>query len=393
MPRRSTLAAAVLLLASPALAGCTSGSSDERPRADEPGEKAPAAEPVTVTTNVGKRAVAVDTMLRVRAEHGTLRSVDVRSEAGRLAGDVAADGRSWRATERLEPGTRYRVRSVAQHADGQRVVRTTAFTTEDLTLDEQTFAAVAPLDGETVGVGMPVIVTFDVPVTDRASMQRHMSVTSTPRQPGTWHWVDDREAHWRPRSYWRPGTEVSVDLAINSVDAGNGIYGQEDRHVEFEIGDAVVSKVDVAAHRMRVFVNGELARTIPISAGKPGWETRSGTKVIMEKFERKRMNAETIGVDRDDPEHYDLANVKYAMRVTHSGEFLHAAPWSAGAQGSANVSHGCVGMSVADAAWIFGVSKRGDVVEVTGSDRRMTLYNGYGDWNAPFSEYAEKSAL
>src|SRR3990170_759074 len=220
-----------------------------------------------------------------------------------------------------------------------------------------------------------------------------MTVTSAPRQPGTWHWVNDNEVHWRPRTYWRAGSHVTVDLDINSVDAGGGIYGQESRHVEFDIGDSVVSRIDVAANTLRVFVNGDLARTIPISAGKPGWETRSGTKVIIEKFRRKRMNAATIGVDRDDPEYYNLSNVQYALRVTYSGEFLHAAPWSVGSQGSANVSHGCVGMSVADAAWLYDITKRGDVVEVTGSDRQMTLYNGYGDWNLDFADYRTGSAL
>ena len=395
MPRSSLAGVAAIVLTCSALAGCTSQSSAERPNADEPSASAstPAPEPVQVSTNVGRRDVAVDELLRVRAKHGTLRKVTVTSEAGRLAGGLTKDGRTWAATGRLEPGLRYEVRTVAENSAGERAARTTSFRTDDLTLDEQTYAAVAPLAGETVGVGMPVIVTFDIPVTDRAAFERHMTVTSQPRQVGTWHWVSDQEAHWRPKTYWRPGTHVTVDVDVNSIDAGNGIYGQESRHVEFEIGDSVVSRIDVAAHEMQVFINGGLARTIPISAGKPGWETRSGTKVIIEKYREKRMDASTIGVDRDDPEYYNIGNVEYAMRVTYSGEFLHAAPWSVGSQGSANVSHGCVGMSTADAAWLYNLTKRGDVVEVTGSDRHMTLYNGYGDWNADFASYKEGSAL
>ena len=41
------------------------------------------------------------------------------------------------------------------------------------------------------------------------------------------------------------------------------------------------------------------------------------------------------------------------MRLTYSGEFLHAAPWSVGSQGYANVSHGCTGMSTANAQWLY----------------------------------------
>ena len=386
--------AATMVVACAALASCTAestdGSGEPTPSA---AEGTPTAPPVRISTNVAEAEVAVDEVLQVSAVNGTLRKVRVVSGAGELAGRLTAGGTTWRATGRLEPGQRYEVRGVAEDESGKRVVRTSSFRTDDLTLDEQTYASVAPLAGETVGVGMPVIVTFDIPVTDRASMERHMSVGSSPRQAGTWHWVSDQEVHWRPKSYWQPGTHVTVDLDINSVHAGGGVYGQESRRVEFDIGDSVVSKVDVDRHQMQVFVNGALARTIPISAGKEGWETRSGTKVIIEKFAEKRMNAATIGVDRDDPEYYNLARVKYAMRVTYSGEFLHAAPWSEGSQGSANVSHGCVGMSTEDARWLYGLTKRGDVVEVTGSDRWMTLYNGYGDWNASFATYAEGSAL
>ena len=57
------------------------------------------------------------------------------------------------------------------------------------------------------------------------------------------------------------------------------------------------------------------------------------------------------------------------MRVTYSGEFIHAAPWSVGSQGYANVSHGCTGMSTANADWLYHMTVRGDVVEYVGTDR------------------------
>jgi lipoprotein-anchoring transpeptidase ErfK/SrfK len=345
-----------------------------------------------VSTNVGRTPVKVDEVVEVTSEDGTLERVVVRAAGERLDGRVAQQGTSWTASDRLEPGLRYRVRAVAVDAEGMRTTHRSSFRTEALPLERQTYPSIAPLQGETVGVGMPVIVQFDVPVTDRASIERHLSVENSANQKGSWHWVSAHEVHWRPRTYWKPGTEVTVDADINSVAAGKGVYGQESRTVSFRIGDAVVSKVDVAAHTMQVFVNGELQRVMPVSAGKPGFITRSGTKVIIEKVRDKVMDAATLGISESDPEYYRL-DVEYAMRVTYSGEFLHAAPWSAGSQGVANVSHGCVGMATDNAAWLFDITKRGDVVEVTGSDRQMTLYNGYGDWNASFEEYAEGSAL
>lgn len=338
------------------------------------------------------RAVPIGQPVELTAEGGEL--TDVRAETAdgtALAGRVR-DG-AWVSTGRLEPGTDYVVRGSARRSDGSTVTRPVRFRTQELTLDEQTFASVAPLAGETVGVGMPVVVTFDLPVADQAAFERHMTVTSTPAQPGTWHWLSDTEAHYRPRTYWQAGTDVSVDIDVNSVPAGNGIYGQESRTVDFQVGDAHVYKVNARTHQMQVFSNGDLLRTLPVTTGKPGFTTRSGTKVIMEMFEERRMNSETVGISADDPEAYDIDDVQWAMRLTHSGEFIHAAPWSVGSQGRANVSHGCTGLSTADAGWLYAMTRRGDVVEYTGTDRWMTLDNGYGDWNATYADYQAGSAL
>jgi lipoprotein-anchoring transpeptidase ErfK/SrfK len=393
--RRTALVAAALALTG-SLVACSSTS--EGPAASGGGAGAsgasekPRVAPVRLDTSFADpTSVPIDHPVTVRTSGGTLADVEVTSAAGTLAGKVS-DG-AWTSTTLLEPGTDYTITADATRSDGESVQRTRSFHTVDLTLDEQTFAAVAPLAGETVGVGMPVIVTFDLPVTDKALFEKHMRVTSTPAQKGSWYWLNDREAHFRPATYWRAGTEVSVDLDINSLPAGNGIYGQESREVSFNIGDAHVYKVNAQTHQMQVFSNGRLLRTLPITTGKPGFVTRSGTKVIIEKFAKKRMNSETVGINRNSPEAYDIDDVKWAMRVTYSGEFIHAAPWSVGSQGYANVSHGCTGLSTADAGWLYAMSRRGDVVEYTGTDRQMTLENGYGDWNLAPAAWKAGSAL
>jgi lipoprotein-anchoring transpeptidase ErfK/SrfK len=391
---RALVAAAALALLAPALAACDSGSVADTvtPGGDE--ETTPAVAPLRIRTNVARTDVPITREVRLTASGGTLRAVRVTSSEGPLSGELSKDQKSWVANGRLEPGVAYRIHSTGVRSDGKKVVKNQQFRTHDLTLDEQTYPSVAPLAGETVGVGMPVIVTFDIPVTDKASIEKHMSVSATPRQPGSWHWMSDQEVHWRPRHYWQAGTDVAVDVDINSIPAGGGIFGQESRHVEFNVGDAHVYKVNMDTHQMRVMSNGSLLRTIPITTGEePKFTTRSGVKVILEKFRTKRMNSETIGIDRDSPDGYDIDDVEYAMRVTYSGEFVHAAPWSVADQGSANVSHGCTGMSTANAGWLYNMSRRGDVVEYTGTDRQMELTNGYGDWNLDFADWASGSAL
>ena len=390
---RALAAAASLALLAPALAACDSGPRAEQGTASDSETKAAVA-PLKIRTNVARDGVRIDREVELRATGGELRSVRVTSPAGPLPGELSKNGKSWVSSGRLEPGVAYRIHSVGTRSDGKKVVRDQQFRTEDLTLDEQTYPSVAPLAGETVGVGMPVIVTFDIPVTDKASIEKHMSVQATPRQPGAWHWISDQEVHWRPKSYWKAGSTVDVDVDINSIPAGGGIYGQESRHVQFDVGDANIYKVNMDTHQMRVFSNGSLLRTIPITTGEePKFTTRSGVKVILEKFREKRMNSETVGIDRNSPDGYDIDDVEYAMRVTYSGEFVHAAPWSVSSQGSANVSHGCTGMSTANAGWLYNMTKRGDVVEYTGTDKPMTLTNGYGDWNLDFASWSAGSAL
>ena len=152
----------------------------------------------------------------------------------------------------------------------------------------------------------------------------------------------------------------------------------------------MVTQVDAQSHTATVFRDGERVRTMPITTGKAGFETRSGVKVIVSKERTRLMDAATGGTDPSDPEYYRL-EVEYAMRVTYSGEFLHAAPWSVGSQGSANVSHGCVGMSTANAQWLYDLSNVGDVVEVTGTSNPQNLGNGITVWNEGWKEWLADS--
>lgn len=350
---------------------------------------------VTSSIKPGARHVDLERRLKLRVTQGTFEEVQVTGPRGVIVkGHLSPDKTRWVSRTPLQAASRYRITSSAVDADGRGVSYESGFRTRTLTLDEQTYPSFVPVEGQTVGVGMPVIIRFDVPVTDKASIERHLKVITQPAQAGAFHWLSDNEVHWRPRNYWRPGTDVTVKADIGGVPAGDGIYGQMDRQVKFHVGDAMVSKVDMNTHQMRVFRNGKLINTIPITTGEqPKFTTRSGIKVIVEKYRHKRMSSETIGIDPDSADGYDLDDVEYAMRVTYSGEFVHSAPWSVASQGNSNVSHGCTGMSPSNAAWFYNNSKVGDVVEYTGTDKPMDLTNGFGDWNVAFSAYRAGSAL
>ena len=400
---RSRPVIAGLMVSALALSGCslTSNASDEPGSTPARAGEAPSAaeqqqSAAVVASNIkpGAQEVDLTRTLRLTVQDGTFEDVAVTTRRGApVQGRLSADKTRWVSQQPLTSGTRYRVASTAVDADGLQKSFSSGFRARVLSLDEQTYPSFVG-DGQTVGVGMPVIVRFDVPVTDKAAIEKELEVTSSPAQVGAFHWISDNEVHWRPKTYWKPGTKVSVKADVGGVPAGNGIYGQVDRTMNMTIGSAMVSKVDMNSHQMQVFRNGKLLRTIPITTGEqPKFTTRSGTKVIVEKFRQKRMNSETVGIDPDSADGYDIDDVEYAMRVTYSGEFIHAAPWSVGSQGAANVSHGCTGMSTANAGWLYENSKVGDVVEYTGTDRGTDLTNGFGDWNTSFADYKSGSAL
>lgn len=379
------------------LQACASGTS-ATPTPSEQVSSSPvsATSAAKIRSNVaGGRDVELDKKVKVTVAAGTFSEVAVNGPEGKkVQGKLSPDQTRWVSTGTLSADSRYRVTGLAKDDAGVQKNYRSNFHTRALSLDEQTYASFVPLDGQTVGVGMPVIVRFDIAITDRAAIERHLSVTSKPAQVGAFHWMSSQEVHWRPKTYWQPGTQVSVKADIGGVPAGNGIYGQEDREINFAVGRSMVSKVDMNTHEMRVFRDGKLQRTIPITTGEqPKYTTRSGIKVIVEKFRHKRMNSETIGIDPNSADGYDLDDVEYAMRVTYSGEFVHAAPWSVGSQGSANVSHGCTGLSTANAGWLYDNSIVGDVIEYVGTGRGTSLDNGFGDWNASFADYKAGSAL
>jgi lipoprotein-anchoring transpeptidase ErfK/SrfK len=354
-----------------------------------------AKDPITLSPNVAEKArdVKVDTLVQIRADDGVLTKASLRTADGKQTIGGQLTDTSWTATERLEPGTTYSLSATGTGDDGTSGTVRRSFTTQKLTLAQQTYPSVAPLKGETVGVGMPVIVTFDLPVKDRALFEKHMVVTTDKDVTGSWTWFSDRVAHFRPETCWPARTEVRVHLSLNSLPAGSGVYGQQDQDVKFHVGAQVVSTVDVAKHQLRYTVDGRAEKTIPVTTGDNSHRTREGIKVIMEKFSSIDMDAATTGVDSEDPGYYNIKDVRWAMRLTNSGEFLHSAPWSVGAQGNANVSHGCTGMSPANAQWLYQHSRRGDVVKYVGSPRSLEDRNGWTDWNVPWSTWTEGSAL
>jgi lipoprotein-anchoring transpeptidase ErfK/SrfK len=401
-------AVAVLLLTAAACGGGgnPSSNSSSDPKAPASGASsasasptAPPPEQVNMTANVadGASKVTVDTVVKATAAAGTLTKVKLafsytdrsgRSVKGTVPGQVSKDHRSWTAADRLEPAATYQLSMSGKNSVGDSRTISRSFTTQSLRLNQQVWPTLFPQPKSKVGIGMPVVLTFDIPVKNKKEFQKNLHVTSSPAQTGTWRWYSSTQVRFRPRHYWKPGTKVTVRANLNGVKAGAGVYGQKSVVTSFKVGRSLVTKINLASDVGKVYRNGKLVRTIYVSGGKPGWVTRSGVKLIMAKEYNKVMTNEMIGAK----EHYRLT-ARYALRITNSGEFLHSAPWNTSHFGRNNASHGCVGMSNANAGWLYSNTLIGDPVVTTGTNRRVEDGNGWSDWNLSYAQYKKGSAL
>jgi len=391
--RRGRLAVPALV-ATLFLAGCAAdGTAGPAP---EP-EPTATAEPVLVGAT---GEVPYDQPVTLRVQDGTFESVAVIAEGGaELSGAVDDDGSSWVSARPPLPGAAYTVTTEVADEVGDPVSLTGAFTVGAVPDSNRLTLTLQPGDGDVVGVGAPIVVRFDQEVTEQAAVEEAMHVASHPQVVGSWHWVSSTEAHFRPQEYWPAGTRVGVNLDLNGVQAGDGLWGGRAYTYEFRIGKAQVATVDAARHRMTVRVDGARVGTWDASLGRPEFATRNGIYVVLSKDETKQMTSCSAGITchKNSPEYYDL-EVDWSVRLTWSGTFVHSAPWSEGSQGNTNVSHGCINLSDANGRKYFRMARYGDVVEVTNSTRGASDLVARGDpgmvdWNQRWSDYVAGSAL
>ncbi|GAA2213714.1 Ig-like domain-containing protein [Nonomuraea monospora] len=367
------------------IAGCTSA---EQPVKIQKQVVPPPA--LAISPAHGTKKVPPDIGIGVKVTDGRVTGLTVVDAKGHeIAGNLGPDG-TWRPTWPLKPATEYTVRAQATGADGRQLVtERAAFTT--LKPKHVLETGLSPLNGEKVGVGMPIQVLLSKPVSrleDRVAVERSLTVHMSKPVEGAWSWVSDREVQFRPRAYWPAGERVTVVAHLAGLRIGRGVWGAKDRSVTFTVGPEHVTTIRNKTHRAIVRKNGEVVRKIPVSLGKPGYESWSGTMIAQEKAENFLMDSATIGI----PGEY-LHHTKWNVRMTYSGMFFHAAPWSTGAQGHRNVSHGCVNAGTGDARWFYNFTQRGDIIKVTGTSQRLQFGNGPTPWAKSWEEWVAGSAI
>jgi lipoprotein-anchoring transpeptidase ErfK/SrfK len=243
-----------------------------------------------------------------------------------------------------------------------------------------------------IGVGQPITVQFDHSVTNKKAVQAALTVTTVPSQPGAWYWISSEQLDYRAQTYWQAGTTITLTAKVYGLNLGGGVYGSTDRTATYKVHDALIAKADGNTEKMQIFDNGTLINTLPISMGKTTTPTHNGPHVISEKAQSVQMNSCTYGVCPPDPRAYNETEF-WDERISNSGEYVHENPATVGVQGAANVSHGCINLSSANAQWFFAKFGIGDVVEVTNSGGPiLPIWDRYGDWEIPWSTWQAGNA-
>ena len=345
---------------------------------------------LTATVRDGSVGVLVDQPINVAVRGGVLGSVTMVDDAGdSVPGVLSPDGLDWTATEPRDYNKQYTITAKSLGLGGAST-RTIAF--ESHSPANLTMPYLMPNDGEVVGVGQAIAVRFDENIPDRVAAEKAIVVTTDPPVVGAFYWLSNQEVRWRPRDFWAPGTTVDVAVNTFGLDLGEGLYGQRNRNARFSIGDRLIGTADDSTKTLTVRRNGQVVTTMPISMGKNSTPTPNGTYTIGDRYRNLIMDSSTFGVPSNSPDGYRL-EVDWATQMSYSGVYVHAAPWSVGSQGSANVSHGCINVSPANAQWFFNNSKRGDVIEVRGTvGSVLPGTEGLGDWNIPWEQWKAGNA-
>ncbi|WBB70889.1 Ig-like domain-containing protein [Micromonospora sp. WMMD812] len=382
--RRLTLLGVTVAAAPLVLVGCT----DDRDHEGRHGKAAPPE--LTVTPGDQARDVPISAEVGTRVAGGRITGVRITDDKGKeVKAEPREDGSSWVPSAPLQPKRTYTAEVTATGDSGKTTTRKTTFTTMPKSTKPAVTSTLYFAGNRTYGTAMPVTVAFDPPIPKeaRADVQRRLFVKTNPPQPGAWSWVGDgSQVYYRAPDFWKPGTSISVRAGLAGLPIGKDLVGDDERTATSKIGKQVSLEIDNATKQMSVLRDGKLLRKIPVSMGKPSTPTSSGKMVIMEKHQFTTFDT------RGSADPY-VVDVEDAQRLTWGGEFIHAAPWSEGDQGSTNVSHGCTNVSNEAADWLMNTTQVGDLVTIKGTEVPLTEGNGWTAWNVSWDEYVKGSAL
>ncbi len=380
------LAAAVSLLA----AGCAAAPVATRLNAQAVAGKTAktVARYLKITPAPGTKDANPSDGITVRAVNGgKVTKVTVRTGGDPVTGTLSAGGESWHSAWTLGTAQSYTVTAAGTDSAGHPVTATSTFSTLSpaRVFHTEIFEGV----NQTYGVGMPIMLIFDQPITNKAAVERSLSIATSKPVIGAWYWDGSQQLDFRPRDYWPANTTVSFTGHLNGVEGAPGMFGVHNLTQTFDIGQSVIAVASTTAHHTLIFVNGVQKYDWPISTGRATLPTPDGTYLTVHKGNPVRMIG---GGPKGSPGYYNEL-VYWAVRFTFSGDYYHSAPWSVVDQGFTNVSHGCVNLPPADAQIYYQMAVPGDPITITNSPKAGNWDDGWTEWFLSWTQYLQGSAL
>lgn len=383
--RRVAALGAAVVLAGTALVGCTIDSGSEAAESETTVEEV-RDEPAEISVEDGAEEVEPGVPVTVTAGKG-LKEVTMTNDEGKVVESKLNDDKTeWTTDEPLGYGRQYTVEATTETGKTSQASFTTA------SPSGQTYVSVGPLDGEEVGVAQAVTFYFDYAPSDRQAVIDAITVETSNDTEGAFFWLDPNQLAWRPKEYWEPGTEVTVNADVYGRDLGDGIFGAENTSSSFTIGDDVRTVVDNNTKKLTVYKDDEEIKSFPIALGEDGsFDTPNGLYVVGDRADHMRMDSRSYGLSLEAGGY--VTDVDYATQLSWSGIYVHSAPWAIGAIGNYNTSHGCVNAKPDDALWYMNNVKRGDPVEIKNTKgETLSGYDGLGYWNIDWDTWKHGNA-
>lgn len=369
-------AAAALAVLVAACSGSGSGAGGNTHGSSGHKAKPASAAQLTITPVNGAKNVDPSAGITVAARSGSIKNVTVRTAGDTVTGGFSDGGKAWHSQWALDVSQSYTVTATSN--SGAVVTSSFRTLTPGQTFQTQIFEGYK----QTYGVGMPIILSFSQPITDKAAVEQSLQVATSTPVVGAWYWDGSQTLVFRPRDYWPVGTTVSFTGHLNGVKGGPGLYGYHTLTQSFDIGPSLIAIANTATHHTQIFYNGKLRYYWPISSGRPGDDTPDGSYLAIEKHNPVEMVGPGYRI-----------SVPWSVRFTFSGDYYHDAYWSVGQQGFENVSHGCVNLSPADAETYYNLAVPGDPITVVNSPKAGRWDNGWTEWFLSWQQFLQGSAL
>ncbi len=237
-------------------------------------------------------------------------------------------------------------------ATGKDGIKMTQPYTQKISTTEPLKVEFIPGDGEAgVSVYEQPTLKFTENIKNQGDADKLLSVD--PSTAGSWQWVAPDKVAFKPDKDWSNGEQVTIRLkgGEQGFRGDSGSFLREDVSATFTVIPDKVIDVNLSQQRVYAYDSGQLIRTLICSSGSQATPSLTGTYSVY---------AKSPAVDMSGPG-YHAPHVPWVLMF--NGDYtIHGNYWAT--RFGVPTSHGCVGLPVPDAQWLYGWTPIGTIVKI-----------------------------